>query len=353
MISARRILVALPGPVGDVVMATPTLRALRRGCPDARILYYGKPAALATLAGTDWADGTIPYHRGGTLAAAKRLRQADCDTAILFPNSFRAALTVFLAGIGERIGYDRDGRTLLLTRRLLPTRSGGQFVPVPQMRYYARLLGPLGIQPPEFRMELPVTAGHEQQAEELLAQAPSAEGPTVMINPGCAFGPSKQWNLERFAELADILAERDAARIVINAAPNERDIAARVVRQMRTQPAVSFHDRDNTLGLLKSLVKRCDLMVTNDTGPRHFAAAFDVPVVTLFGSTDPVWAQIDYPREVTIRKAVHCSPCQQKLCPQPLGPMYHRCMFAIKVQEVYEASGALLAEYRSPAEVAG
>ncbi len=345
-------MVALPGPVGDVVMATPTLRALRRGCPDAQILYYGKFAALATLAGTDWADSMVPYHRGGTLAAAKRLRQCGCDAAILFPNSFRAALTVFLAGIGERIGYDRDGRTLLLTRRLQARRSGGTFLPVPQMRYYARLLEPLGIQPDEFRMELPVTAEHEQQAEDLLARAPAGDGPTVMINPGCAFGPSKQWNLERFAELADMLAERDGARIVINAAPNEKQIAARVVHQMRTPPAVSFHDRDNTLGLLKSLVKRCDLMVTNDTGPRHFAAAFDVPVVTLFGSTDPVWAQIDYPGETILRKAVHCSPCQQKLCPQPLGPMYHRCMFAIKVQEVYQAALARLAERRRPAEVA-
>ena len=111
---------------------------------------------------------------------------------------------------------------------------------------------------------------------------------------------------------------------------------------MRRAPAVSFDERDNTLGLLKSLVRRCSLVITGDTGVRHFAAAFDTPVVTLFGSTDPVWASIDYDKERIIRVDVPCAPCQKKRCPLPEGPEHHQCMEKITPEMVLAAAEELL-----------
>jgi heptosyltransferase-2 len=138
------------------------------------------------------------------------------------------------------------------------------------------------------------------------------------------------------------MAERDA-QVIINAAPSERPVAREVAEAMSRRPMLSFHERDNTIGLLKGLVRRCDLLVTNDTGARHFGAAFGIGVVTLFGSTDPVWAQIDYPNERIVRVDVPCSPCQRKVCPNPPGEEFHRCMRAITVDAVASACNDVLA----------
>ena len=170
-----------------------------------------------------------------------------------------------------------------------------------------------------------------------------ADGDTlVMLNPGAAFGVSKIWPTERYAAIADMLVERRGVKVIINAAPSEQDVAGAVEAAMRHPPVVSFARRANTLGLLKGLVRRCRLLVTNDTGARHFGAAFGIGVVTLFGSTDPVWAQIDYPGERIIRSDVPCGPCQQKQCPLPPGADFHRCMTSITVEQVLPACEELL-----------
>jgi heptosyltransferase-2 len=197
-------------------------------------------------------------------------------------------------------------------------------------------------------MSLPVQPQDAAAAEALLAEAGLAgadavgDGPLVMLNPGASFGTSKMWSAGRYAALADMLVERRGARIIINAAPSERHIAAWVGQAMTHPPAINFAGRDNTLGLLKALLRRCDLLVTNDTGARHLAAAMRIGVVTIFGSTDPQWARIDYPCERQVRVAVPCSPCQQKLCTQPAGPAYHQCLEAITPEMVYAVAAELL-----------
>lgn len=164
-----------------------------------------------------------------------------------------------------------------------------------------------------------------------------------MLNPGGAFGPSKIWDSHRYAGVADRLMQRHGAQIIINAAPSERAIAASVDREMCNTPAVNFAELDNSLGLLKGLLRRCSLLITNDTGARHIAAALGTGVVTLFGSTDPRWSRIDYDRERIIRVDVPCSPCQKKMCAQPPGPLYHQCMSAITPEMVLQAAEKLLA----------
>lgn len=340
----------LPNPVGDTVMATPVLRALREHRPDARIVHVGRPPALDVLSGSRWADSMVPdltakrpkLRHWRELVGAFRGRRPEL--AILLPNSLRPALAAWLGRSSRIVGYARNGRGLLLSDALtVPRDEDGSRRAIPTIDYYRAILEHLEIPCPSRRMELPLRDEDARAADELLAEAGwDAHRPAVMLNPGAAFGISKMWPAERYAELADrLMAERDA-QVIINAAPSEKHVAAAVAEAMSRPPLVSFHDRDNTIGLLKGLIRRCDLLVTNDTGARHFGAAFGIGVVTLFGSTDPVWARIDYPRERIVRVEVPCSPCQQKTCPKPPGEEFHRCMQAITVAGVAEACSELL-----------
>lgn len=344
----------LPNWVGDVVMAGPLLRTLRAGEPEARIVYIGRPAAVAVLEGCAWCDAMIhdeskrsPRPRN-TFRTIRRIRALRADTAILLPNSVRSAMLARVGGVKRRIGYDRDGRGWLLTDRLQPPRDEtGRLQPVPMIDYYARLLSPLGLSLDRRTMELPLLPADESQADALLREAGyDSRRPLVMLNPGAAFGLSKLWPAERYAQTADALIESRGAQIIVNAAPNlnERALAAATAEKMRHTPLLNFARRDNTLGLVKALLKRCDLLLTNDTGARHIAAAMGTSVVTIFGSTDPVWAQIDYPRERILRIDVPCSPCQQKICPLPSGATRMQCLTGIGVESVVEAAEELLAD---------
>jgi len=357
----ERIVVLLPNWVGDVVMATPALRALRRRRPGSRVTLAGRFAALETLAGAELGDATVtdPVRAGGPARSLAtfvgRLRAGRHDLAVLFPNSFRAALAVRLAGIRRVVGYARDGRSWLLSKALAPPRDeDGGFLPIPAIDYYIHLVALLGATCDSRRMHLPVLPDDARAADEMLHQAGAdASRPIVMLNPGASFGVSKMWDPERYAVVADALMERRGAQIIINAAPGERRIAAMVARAMNGRPLLNFADRCNTLSLLKALVQRSALMITNDTGARHIAAALGVDVVTLFASTDPRWSEIDYPRERIVRAEVACAPCGQKLCAQAAGPQYQQCTAAITPEMVLRAAEELLGKDQDALPAAG
>lgn len=350
----RNILVFLPNWVGDVMMATPMLRALRQGVSGARIVYVGRPVALAVLEGCTWCDEVIRDDSQrrprliNTWRTRRRLRKAHADLAVLLPNSFRSAMLARFAGATRRVGYARDGRGWLLTDRLHPPRDeAGRFRPTPMIDYYAALLTPIGITLSSRAMELPLAPAERARAEAVLTEAGfDPDRPLVMLNPGASFGTSKLWPAERYAEAADTLIETRDAQVILNAAPNptEQALADTVARAMRGEPLLNFAHRPNTLGLLKGLLRRCDLLITNDTGARHIAAALGAGVVTIFGSTDPVWAQIDSPRERIVRIDVPCGPCQKKTCPFPPGPEHLQCLTSVGVDRVLSAAEELLAE---------
>jgi len=390
MTPCRNMLVFLPNWVGDVVMASPALRALREHFADTRITYIGRPVAIETVRGTPWADELlVECSRKSLIATAKimwTLRRGRYDLAVLFPNSFRSAMLARLSGAANVIGYARDGRKIFLTIPLTPTRSAdGKFTPVPMIDYYNALATRLGCDDPGWSMQLHVSDDDESAADALLADADRSTGvppvsrmgvspmqhgherdilesarattdmersdpagagreagPLVMLNPGASFGPSKLWPAERFAAVADDLIVTRGARIIINAAPAEHDVARAVAAAMTHAPRINLADKANSLGLLKALLGRCDLLVTNDTGARHIAAARGCGLVTIFGSTDPTWARIDYPQERTIRVDVPCGPCQKKICSQPAGQNFHCCMTAISPQAVLAECLAIL-----------
>jgi heptosyltransferase-2 len=355
MLDPRKILIVQPNWVGDAVMATPTLRAIRELYPNAHISYLLRRYVKPMYTGMPWADKLITYRTGKTKAKAgkgqffdlaARLRARKFDLAILLPNSFKSALVCKMAGIDRIIGYERDGRGFLLSDKLLPVKEKGKFIPTPIVKYYLGIAQYLGASTRDIRMELFVTESEKREADEVFARAglipqlsrPSASGlaPLILLNPGAQYGAAKCWLPEYFAQLADRLIEEHGATVLISSAPRERAIVDAINRSMR-HAAVDLARSGSTLGSLKEIIRRSDVMITNDTGPRHIAAAFGVPVVTVFGPTHPEWTEIYFPKERKVAVKVFCGPCQKKTC-----PLDHRCMTRLTPGMVYDATISLL-----------
>jgi heptosyltransferase-2 len=196
-----------------------------------------------------------------------------------------------------------------------------------------------------------VTDSERRDAEAVLTRAgidpatsrPAACGlaPLIMLNPGAQYGAAKCWPPEYFAQLADRLIDELNATVLISSAPKERRIVDAVMYKMKHAP-VDLARAGLTLGALKEITRRCDLMVTNDTGPRHIAAAFDVPVVTIFGPTHPEWTEIYFDKERKVSIPVFCGPCQKKIC-----PLDHRCMTRLTPPLVYQTAINLLTPKQS------
>ena len=294
---SRRLLVVMPTWFGDCLMATPTLRALRELYPDAHLAALVRDTLVPLIEDLPTLDRVIPLVKkgpgGGTLKNAKRLGQEGFDTAVLLPNSFRSAALAAAAGIPRRVGYERDGRGVLLTDRLIPRRRGRAFVPVATLEYYLNLARYLGADDPDPAMQVATRPEDDARAAELLEKA--GDRRIILMNPGSE-KPEKRWPAERFAALADRCTERLGVAVAVTGSPEERTILAAVTGEVRG-PVIDLPKGGMNLRLLKSVMKRVDCLVTNDTGPRHLAAACGTPVVTLFGPTAPAWTEMGFERE--------------------------------------------------------
>jgi len=354
----KRIVVVLPSWVGDAVMATPTLRAIRELFPEAKISHLMRRHLKPLMMGTPAADRLLTYRTGktnkkagrGMFDLAARLRAGRFDLAILLPNSFKTALFCKMAKIPRVLGYDRDGRGFLLTDRLLPRKEKGKFIPSPIIKAYLGLAQYLGSRQTDLTMRLWVTESDQRRASQVLQRCgleaaidhpgKSGHGPLILLNPGANFGAAKIWLPEYFAELGDRLTEELGATILLSSAPKERQIVDAILKYVKHRP-IDLAANGMTLGALKEIVRRCDLMITNDTGPRHIAAAMDTPVVTIFGPTHPEWTEIYYAKERQVAVKVFCGPCQKKVC-----PLDHRCMTRVTPAMVFSAATTLLAAER-------
>jgi heptosyltransferase-2 len=354
MADESKILVVQPSWVGDAVMATPTLRAIRELYPLAHIAYLMKRYVKPLYGGMPWVDQIITYRSGktqsktgkGLFDLSARLRAAKFDLGILLPNSFKAALVCKMANIPRVVGYERDGRGILLTDKLLHVKDRGKFIPVPIVKTYMGLAHYLGSAHRDLRLQLFVTESEAREGRDVLTRCglnadihrPGAAGepPLIFLNPGAQYGAAKCWRPEYFAEIADRFISELNATVLLSGLPKERQIIDTIKRCMKHAP-LDLSNKGMTLGSLKEVVRRCDLMVTNDTGPRHIAAALDVPVVTIFGPTHPEWTEIYFEKERKVAVKVFCGPCQKKVC-----PLDHRCMTRVTPAMVYETSMQLL-----------
>lgn len=341
----ERLLLRAVNWLGDAVMTTPAMGAIRSAFPGTRIVAAARPLVAELLRNHPFVDEVVVYDRGGihsgiagTLRMAKELRRGRYGAAILLQNAFDAALLTFLSGIRQRAGYATDGRRVLLSRAVPVTE---EVLSLHHVEYYLHLVGSLGIRRPEkVALTLRVTEEERAAARERLAALGVPEGRRIVaINPGATYGAAKRWYPERFAAVADALSEEwDAAVLLVGSAP-ERPLADGIEAAMRGKP-MNLSGR-TTVRELMALLSESFFLVTNDSGPMHIAAAFGIPIAAIFGPTD--WDKTSpwTDRARVVRVDVDCSPCRLRVCDRG-----HECMLGITPEMVVDAARALVAETR-------
>jgi heptosyltransferase-2 len=344
----RSILIRCPNWVGDVVMCTPALRSIRQRFPAARIAVLIKPSLRQVLENFPYIDEIIEWepkgrHRGFRkyLAFVRMLRQRCFDLGIAMTSSFSSAQLLFLAGIPVRIGYSRNGRGFLLTHTQKPLRKKGRIIPVNKVEMDLGLCRLLGCTDLSTRTELGTSAVARGWVDAFYAQHHITPADFVVcVIPGATFGPSKCWKEEYFARVCDGLIARYGAKILVLPGPGELPIARRIIEYMKEKP-VDMDDVIVPLDVLIALISRCGLLLTNDTGPRHFGVAFDKPVVVIMGSTDARHTDCNLEKTVILQEKVDCGPCHLRVCPTD-----HRCMTLITPEKVLDAARDMIERYR-------
>lgn len=341
------IVVYCPNLIGDTVMATPALRSLRKGFPDARIHALVKPVVAPVLDGLTLCDERILFDPRSnktelqTPQILRQLRALKPDLTILMPNSFRSALLAYRSRSTRRVGYARGGRSLLLTDRIMPpNRSGTGFTPIPAVEYYLGLTRHLGCPEMGLQLDQATLPEDEKAADKAFADLNLADSrPLIVFNTGGAFGPSKNWPLDSFARLSGkILKDIPKSRIVVICGPAEAENATRIAALANDPRVVSLAGQSLSVGLSKALIKRAQLLVTTDSGPRHFATAFGIPTVSLFGPTHIAWTRTFHRQAIHLQKKVDCGPCQKPVCPEK----HHHCMTELMPEDVHAACLELL-----------
>ncbi|MBN2455489.1 MAG: lipopolysaccharide heptosyltransferase II [Sedimentisphaerales bacterium] len=336
----NEILVWLPWPMGDAILCTPALRAIRGHFKTSKITFFANRIVKEILSPNSFNDAWIVQRSNNPFVTARILKASQFDQAVLFKNSFDSALAVFLARIPSRLGYSRQGRGILLTDRMYPSRlPGGKFRPVPMVDYYLAITSRLGADVFDRSLELTVDQKQVSSLRKKLGNVAESDGPIVILVPGGAFGPSKCWPAERFAKVADWLIKNYKARIIVSVSnePAELKIAEHICNESKNE-LVNLARKPLSLGELKALFSLTGLVITNDTGPRHIAIALGRKVITLFGPNDPAWTDTDYEREIQIVGNVPCAPCVKPVCRMT----EHFCMNSIGVELVCKAVRELL-----------
>jgi heptosyltransferase-2 len=335
--------------MGDAILCTPALRTIREHFKSSRIWFFANPVVREVLSPCTFNDKWIEQKDKNPLAIAGELRQQEFTHAILFKNSFASALAAFWARIPSRIGYAREGRGFLLTDKLHPPRlPNGKFKPFSMIDYYLAIVSWLGADAADRSLELAVDPPASEALRAKLPELASADGPIVLLVPGGAFGPSKCWPNIRFAQTADWLITNYNATVIISVAPDpaERQIASEIC-DASGHKLVNLGEKPLNIGELKALFSASDLVISNDTGPRHIATALGRKVVTLFGPNDPAWTDTKYENEIQIIGNVPCAPCCRPTCKES----QHLCMQAITVEMVRDAAKQLLEDSRKHATI--
>lgn len=337
--AGEKILVWLPSPLGDAVMSTPALRAIREKFSQESITFLGNDPVRQVLSPSAFTDRWLSLE-GSVFGLVARLRREKFTRVILFKNSFGSALGAFAAGIPQRTGYDRDGRGFLLSDKIPPLKTDtGRFAPSPMVDYYLRICEFIGCEIVDRRTELAVDKADIATVSGALPALFGTIAPVIVLVPGGAFGTSKCWPAERFAQTADCLIETYNAKVVISVAPNkfEHKIAAEICAKSKND-LYNLAQSPLTLGQLKALYSKASMVITNDTGPRHIAIALGCRVVTLFGPNDPAWTETGCPDEIEIVGDAECAPCAKPKCFQK----EHTCMLSITVDSLIDAVEELM-----------
>jgi heptosyltransferase-2 len=270
----------------------------------------------------------------GEWGIAQAIRRKEIDLAVIFPRSFSSALMVFLGGIPRRIGYKSEGRNLLLTAGIDRT---AELLSRHRMYYYLHLIDHFGSYPSPPLPSLSLNGTQARWADTFLSHTGLKGKILVGLNPGATYGEAKCWPPERFAELGRRLKKDHGASILIFGSPRPQEKALNTAIAQGIGKGCLNLSGETSLLQLATLLRRCRLLVTNDTGTMHIAAAVGTRVVAIFGPTDHRTTSPLGKGHVIIRRDVSCSPCLKRVCPED-----HRCMKLIEVEEVYKVVGAHL-----------
>jgi heptosyltransferase-2 len=331
--SIRKVLIRSANWVGDAIMSLPAVASVRRTLPRAEISILAKPWVADLFQEFPEADRVIPYrspgfHGGitGKWRLARELRGERFDLALHLPNSFESAFIPFLAGIPRRAGYNTDARGILLTHRVPLNRRVKRGH---QVEYYLHLLRSLGFDAAPGIPSLKISPGRVKAAEEILESSGVKESDSLVgMSPGAKFGSAKEWFPDRYAQLARRISAELGARILILGNLGDRQAASQICGG-----AVSAIDLTGrtTLAQAIGLIARCRLFISNDSGLMHVAAALGVPLMAVFGSTDPLRTGPLNKNSRVFHKSLPCAPCLKPECPED-----RECMARITVEEVFE-----------------
>jgi len=343
-VGRMKILIRATNWVGDAILALPALRAVRLRFPEAQIAIVARPYVADIYRDQQICDQLIPYdpqenHSGlfGRERLASELHVLKFDVALLLQNAFDAAWLVWRAGIPERIGYARDGRSFLLTKAV-PVPKRGE-IPAHEKFYYLELLRRIGwassLQDESF-IALTVPEEKRPTAEEFLLKSGARRGRLrIAIGAGASYGSAKCWPPSRFAEMASRLQSQSDADVILFGTSAEAAVSSAISAGMR-RPPIDLTGR-TAIADLPALLSQCHLFIGNDSGAMHVAAAVGLPIVAVFGPTDPEGTAPVTPRCSIVQQKPYCSPCFLRRCPTD-----HRCMTAITADMVEAAASSWL-----------
>ena len=338
----RHLVIRAPNWVGDLVMATPLLEAAVHDPRFGRVTIVLRAHLAPILSGGPCAEHVHALQRGHS--EVESYRELAPDALALLTNSLGAAWRAFRARVPLRAGAALSGRGPLLTHRVVPSTRLGRRVPIPSAHLQADVLGLLGVLPHDLHPRLYTDARAQGGARARLETLGLPRGaPFVLCTPSAAFGAAKLWPARHHGRALELLHERRGLHAVVTGAPGEEAVVQAVVRACKT-PVIDLSREPRDLELLKALVAEAALLVTSDSGPRWFAAAFDVPCVTVMGPNFPELTASSLAHcEVVRVEGLECAPCLERVC--PLG--HHRCLEALEPERVVAAAERLLARERS------
>lgn len=317
--------------VGDNILALPTYRALQHRFKNEGGIAVAAPENIATLLASSGICRKVVAWNGNTRERIHALKRGRFRRAVILPNSFRAAMIAYAAGIGERWGYSTDCRSMFLTHVVPRLKDRGH-----QLDDYARLLAAMNA--PRVVDELPSiklpAAVRERARRKLRARGVRVERPLFGIHAGGLYGRAKHWGDERYRGVAERL-RNDGFGVVLLTSPGEREQAESIASACGL-PVIG---ESGDVLEIAAAISHCSVIITNDSGPLHLATALAVPSVSIFGPTDPDRTVIPGASRV-VRASNLCQPCYAREC--PLG--HHRCMRDIAVDEVYAAAIGLFNE---------
>jgi heptosyltransferase-2 len=329
-LSYRKILIRVPNWLGDTMMSTPAVSEVIKLFPKAEITILCKPTFAGFWSKFPGVDGVLTLEKGiWPLKGIGDLKKFNFDAALILPASFSSAFSIFAAGIPVRIGWASEGRSPFLTQAIINERPRQKHLVWEYLDLVREGFGKK-ISSRTFRLEGPRHRGFQGQLKKL---GWNSKGKKLALVPGATYGQAKRWPLDQWKELMTALLKSGKDQLIVLGGPEEEEYLTPL------RESLSRQDRERVLWLvgqtdtqtLSAVLAECDLLITNDTGPMHVAAAVGTPVVALFGSTSPVWTGPFGKGHEILHKQVECSPCFQKTC--PIG---YICLERITVKEVLE-----------------